>query len=115
MSNIYLKVTIQMFFWVWFSGFKKFTTTLVFEEIQLIQISLNFKTSCCNLKIRDLGAKLYAAFLLFSFWKELWRSKVKESMYFVEQKINVNKNETESKMENPTHSFREPNLLLRLI
>ena len=66
MSNIYLKVTIQMFFWVRFSGFKKFTTTLVFEEIQLIQISLNFKTSCCNLKIGGLGAKLYAAFLLFS-------------------------------------------------
>ena len=27
--------------------------------------SLNFKTSCCNLKIRSLGAKLCVAFLLF--------------------------------------------------
>ena len=32
--------------------------------IQLTQILLNFKTSCCNLKIRDLGAKLCVAFLL---------------------------------------------------
>ena len=37
-----------------------------------LQISLNFQTSCCNLKIRVLGAKLYVAFLLFLFWKELW-------------------------------------------
>ena len=28
-------------------------------------LSLNFKTSCCNLKIRRLGAKLCVAFLLF--------------------------------------------------
>ena len=29
--------------------------------------------------------------------------------------VNFNKNETESKMENPTHSFRETNLALQLI
>ena len=33
-------------------------------------------------------------------------------MHFVEKNINANKNETESKMENPTHSFRETNLVL---
>ena len=32
-------------------------------------------------------------------------------MHFVEQKYkNFNKNETESKLENPTHTFRETNL-----
>ena len=31
-------------------------------------------------------------------------------MHFAEKNINFNKNETESKMENPTHSFRETNL-----
>ena len=36
-------------------------------------------------------------------------------MNFVEQNINFNKNETESKMENPTHSFRETNLVFQLI
>ena len=29
--------------------------------------------------------------------------------------INFNKNDTESKMENPTHNFREKNLVLHLI
>ena len=49
------------------------------------------------------------------FVKELWRSKVKESMHFVEKNTNFNKNETESKMENPIYSFREMNLVLRFI
>ena len=34
---------------------------------------------------------------------------VKESMNFLEQSINFNKNETESKVENSTQSFREKN------
>ena len=35
-------------------------------------------------------------------------------MHLIEQKyINFNKNETESKMGNPTHSFRETNLVLQ--
>ena len=36
-------------------------------------------------------------------------------MHFVEQKINFSKNETELKMENPTHSFRETNLVIQPI
>ena len=36
-------------------------------------------------------------------------------MNFVEQNMNFNKNKTESKMENPTQSFRETNLRLLLI
>ena len=36
-------------------------------------------------------------------------------MYFVEQKYKFNKNETESKMENLTNSFRDMNLMLQLI
>ena len=40
-------------------------------------------------------------------------------MHFVEEKykllIQKYKNETESKMENPTHSFRETNLVFQLI
>ena len=36
-------------------------------------------------------------------------------MDFVEQNINFNKNETESKMKNPTHSFKEMNHVLQLI
>ena len=50
-----------------FSKFKKFVSGIVFGDIQLTQISLNFETSCNNLKIGGLGAKLYVAFLLFYF------------------------------------------------
>ena len=41
--------------------------------------------------------------------------KVKKSMLFIEKKKIFNKNETESKMENPAHTFRETNLELQLI
>ena len=36
-------------------------------------------------------------------------------MLFIEQNINFNKNETESKMENPTQNLIEMNLILELI
>ena len=40
------------------SKFKKFVSRSVVGELQLTQISLNFKTTRYNLKIRGLGAKL---------------------------------------------------------
>ena len=65
MSNIYSKVTVEMFSKLRFSGFKIFFTRSVFGELRLMQIALNFKNLCCNLKIRLLEAKLCIAFLLF--------------------------------------------------
>ena len=65
MSNIYLKVAIETISKFRFSGFKKFVTRSVFGELQLTRILLNFKISCCNLKIRGLETKLCVAFLLF--------------------------------------------------
>ena len=44
---------------------EQFVSGLVFGELQLTQISLNFQTSSCILKIRGQEAKLYVAFLLF--------------------------------------------------
>ena len=44
---------------------RKLCLQVSFWEPQLTQVLLNFKTSCCNLKIRRLGAKLCVAFLLF--------------------------------------------------
>ena len=41
-----------------FYKFIKIDTRSVFWELQLTEISLNFQTSCCNLKISGLGAKL---------------------------------------------------------
>ena len=115
MSNIYLKVTVETFSKLWLSGFKIFVTSSVFGELQLTHISLTVKTSYCNLKTRGLGAKLCVAFLFLLLWMELWRFKVQKSMHFVEKNINFKKNDMESKMKNPTNSFRETNLVLQLI
>ena len=65
MSNIYLKAIFETFSKLRFSGFKKFVTRSVFQELQLTQMSWNFESFCYNLKIRGLRAKLCAAFLLF--------------------------------------------------
>ena len=48
--------------------------------------------------------------------KKIIKLKIKQSIYFVEKKKKTfNKIETVSKMENPTHSFRETDLVLQLI
>ena len=67
-----VKYLLKSYYWekltfskLWFSKFKKFVATSVFGELQLTQMLLNFKTSCCNLKIRGLEAKLCVAFQLF--------------------------------------------------
>ena len=62
----------------------------VFGELQLMQISLNLKTSCCNFKIRGNFERNYDVL------------KSKGPYILLNKNINFNKNETESKMENPT-------------
>ena len=56
-----------------------------------MQISLNFQTSFCNVKIRGLQTTLVCGFLL-------------------NKNINLNKNQMKSNMENPVHSFTKTNL-----
>ena len=67
MSNIYLKVTVEKkssgYPKLQFSKFSRFVSRSIFGELQLTQIQPNFQTSSCNLKIRDLGAKVCLAFL----------------------------------------------------
>ena len=70
-----------------------------FGELQLTKMLLNFKASCCNLKIR----KNYDVL------------KWKSPCILFNRNVDFNKNETESKMENPTHSLRETNLVLQSI
>ena len=79
-----------------------------------MQISMNFKTSCCNLKIRGLGAKLCAcvSFFNFNFERDYDLLKSKTRCILLNKNINFNENKTESKMENPTHSFKETKLAL---
>ena len=64
MSNIYLKVEKRKFSKLRFSKFTKFIFRPVFGELQLTQIYLNFKSYCCNLKRRGLGAKNISDFLM---------------------------------------------------
>ena len=64
MSNVYLKVTIETFSKLRFSGFKKVVTRSVFGELQFTQILLIFTSSSCNLKVKGLGAKVRVAFVL---------------------------------------------------
>ena len=93
-----------------FSKFKKSVARSVFGELQLTQMSLNF--SGCNLKSRGLGAKLCVALLLFHFERNYDVLKWKSPCFSLNKNINFDKDETESKMENPTHSFREMKLVL---
>ena len=69
-SSIYSKVTIETYSTLRFCKFKKLISRLLFGELQLTQISLNFKTPCCYLKIKGLGVKAYA-FSLILFLKRI--------------------------------------------
>ena len=114
MSNIYFKVTILTFSKFRFSKFKKVCLQVRFLRIPTHADIIEFSNFCCNLKIRDLRAKL-VAFPLFLFWKELWRFKSKSPSFLLNKNINFNKNETKTKKENLTHTFRKMNLALQLI
>ena len=87
-SIIYLEVTIKTLSKLGLSGFKKLVTRSIFGKFQLTQISLNLKTSCCNLKIRGLGAKVCVDFLLFSFWKEYDALKSKPACFLLNKNLN---------------------------
>ena len=84
----------------------------VFGKLQLTQISLSFKNSC-NLKIRGLGQNCVWLFYYFSFERNYDVLKSKSPCIFLNKSTNFNKNGTESKIENPTHTFRETNIVLQ--
>ena len=54
-------------------------------------------------------------FYYFNFERNYDVLKSKSPCILLNKNINFSKNETESKMENPTHSFREANLVLQFI
>ena len=65
----------------------------VFGKLQLMQIYAVFKTSCCNLKIRGVGAKL-SLFYYFNFDRTYDVLKLKIPCISLNNNINFNKNET---------------------
>ena len=54
-------------------------------------------------------------FYYFNFERNYDVLMSKSPCIFLNKNISFNENETESKMGNPTHSFRETNLVLQLI
>ena len=54
-------------------------------------------------------------FYCFNFEKNYDVLKLNSPCILLKKNINFNKNETELKMENPTHSFREMNIVLQLM
>ena len=67
MSNIYLNVTTEKKLCspkFDFLSLKKLPPGKFLGELQLTLISLNFRTSYCNLKIRGLGVKFCVVFLI---------------------------------------------------
>ena len=79
-----------------------------------MQISLNVQTFCCNLKIRGLDWEQNCVWLYgFYFERNYENLKSKNPCFLLNRNINFNKNGKKSKMENPTHSFREMNLVLQ--
>ena len=82
-----------------FSKFKKFIFRSVFRELQLTQISLNFKTSRCNLEIFWSSSKTVCDLSVILILKR--RSKKSNSpCILLSKNIIFNKNETESKIAN---------------
>ena len=64
MSNIYLKLLLTGSQNFDFLGLKNLSPGQIWGDPAHV-VSLYFKTSCCNLKIRRFRAKLFVAFLLF--------------------------------------------------
>ena len=70
----------------------------MFRELQLRQISLNFKTAYCNLKIRGLGAKLWL-FYYFNFERNYDVLTSKSPCILLNKNINFNNNK-KNRIEN---------------
>ena len=87
------------------------------RPVQLTKISPNFKIFSLQLKKKseDLEQNCVWLFHYFHFERNYDFLKSKSPCILLNKNIDFNKNKTESKMENPTHSFTETNLVLQLI
>ena len=118
MSNIYLKVTIE-----------KNWRSQNFDFLSLKNLSPGQFLGSSNSRRYHWILKLFVATYKSEVWKQIcvWLFyyfnfergcdflKSKSPWILLIKNINFNKKETEWKMENPTHSFREKNLVLQLI
>ena len=112
MSNIYLKVIIKTFSKLRFPG-------------QIPQVSfwgapthadiIDFNLLVAAQKSEFWEQNCVWFFCYFDFERNYDVLKSKSPCILFNKNINFNETETESKMENPTHTFRETNLVLKLI
>ena len=112
MLNIYIKVTID----------KKWCTQNFYFLSLKVRLKASFRGASTHadiiefsnillqLKNQRSGSKTVWLFYYFYFERNYDVLKSKSPCFLLNKNINFNKNETESKMENPTHSFREMNL-----
>ena len=108
MSNIYSKVTIETFSKHRFSKLKNCVTRSVFGELRLKLLVATYKSDAWEQNCLWL-------FHYFNFERSYDILKSKSPCSLLNKNINFNEKETESKMENPTDSFRETNLMLQPI
>ena len=73
------------------SKFKKFVSRLVYGELQLTQISLNFQTSYCNLKVRGLGEKLCVRLFYYFYFERNYGILKSKSPWFLLKKMRRNR------------------------
>ena len=88
-----------------FSRFTKFVSRSVFGELRLMQISLNFQSSCCKLKMRGQEQTCWWLFCYFYFERSYYILKSKSACFLLNKKINFNKSKTKPKMENLNTQF----------
>ena len=93
-----------------FSKFKKFVSRSNFGELQLTQISLNFKLLVSTYESEVWKQNCVWLFYYFNFERNYDDIKSKSPCILLNKKINFNKNETESNTENPTHIIERRNL-----
>ena len=117
MSNIYLKVTVEK---KWRSQNFDFLSLKILSLGQFLGYPtladiIEFSIFLFQLKNQKSESKIVCGFSITYFGKNYGVLKLESPCFLLSKNINFNKNETKSKMENPTNSFREMNYVLQLV
>ena len=117
MSTFYLKIAIVKKWWTQNFNFLslKSSSPNQFWEPQLTRISLNFQSSWTTYESEVWNQNCVWLFYYFYFQRNYDVLRSKSPCFLSNKNTNFNKNETESKIENPTYSFRGVNLMLQVI
>ena len=110
MSNIYLKVTIETFSNFDFLSLK--VTRSVLGSSNSRRYHWILKLLIATYKSDVWEQNCVRLFYYFNFERSYDVKKLKGPWLLLNKNINFNKNQMESKMENPKHSFRETNIVM---